>query len=229
MPSWLPFSVCWLAYQLHRRGKRTVVPVMLSAIVFWATLMPWLARNYAVFGEPVFVRTDLGVELHAGNNPLANGRWVQIYHPFYNGALYQQYKQMGEIAFDAEQAQLAKEWIAQHPKRFVVLSLRRFLFFWAGFPRAGLLQVQNLLFLAWSMLAIGGLLLAGKWRVHGVFLFATLLGFYPLIYYLTFPSFRYRHPIDPELVVLVIFSLNSVVTHLRSRFASRSCLTLPVR
>src|ERR1019366_4232868 len=120
--AWLPFSGCWLAYQLHRRGRRTVVPVLLSATVFWATLMPWLARNYSVFGEPVFVRADLGVELRAGNNPLANGRWVQTYHPFYNGALYQQYKRMGETAFDAKQSQLAKEWVTHHPKEFLMLT-----------------------------------------------------------------------------------------------------------
>ena len=218
--AWLPFSGCWLAYQLHRRGRRTVVPVLLSATVFWATLMPWLARNYSVFGEPVFVRADLGVELRAGNNPLANGRWVRTYHPFYNGALYQQYKRMGETAFDAKQSQLAKEWVTHHPKEFLMLSLRRLLFFWAGFPREGLKQVANLFFPVSSILAISGLLLAWKSRVHGVFLFATLLGFYPLIYYLTFPSSRFRHAIDPELLILAVFSINSAVRHLRSRYAS---------
>jgi hypothetical protein len=209
MLSWLPFSGCWLAYQLHRRGKHTVVPVLLGAVVSWLTLMPWLVRNYSVFGKPLFVRGDLGVELRIGNNPRAEGRWVPTYHPFYNSFVYQQYKQMGEPAFDTEQAHLAKEWIARHPKRFVLLSLRKFLFFWAGIPRTGLEQVKNLLFLASSLLAIGGLLLAGKWRVHGVFLFATLLGFYPLIYYFTTPMSRYRHPIDPELAILAVFVISS--------------------
>ena len=46
--SFLPFSGCWLAYQLHRHGKRFLVPVMFSAAVFWMTLMPWLEqfKNY---------------------------------------------------------------------------------------------------------------------------------------------------------------------------------------
>ena len=79
--AWLPFSGCWLAYQLHRRGKRSVVPVVLSAVVFWLTLMPWLARNYSLFGKLVFVRGDLGAELRVGNNPLADGGWVPAYHP----------------------------------------------------------------------------------------------------------------------------------------------------
>ena len=75
MLAWLPFSGCWLAYQLHRRGKRFLVPVAFSAVVFWMTLMPWLVRNYSVFGEPVFVRDNLGNAFRSGNNPQAEG-WV---------------------------------------------------------------------------------------------------------------------------------------------------------
>jgi 4-amino-4-deoxy-L-arabinose transferase-like glycosyltransferase len=215
--AWLPFSGCWLAYQLHRRGKRFVMPAVFSALVFWATLMPWLVRNYSVFDKPVFIRGDLGVELHIGNNPQAEGWWVKTYHPGNNSYLYELYKEMGEAAFDAREANQAKDWIAQHPKRFLVLTFRRFVFFWAGIPRGGLEQVKNLLFLGSSLLAIGGLLLAVKQRVHGVFLFATLLGFYPLIYYITFPTPRYRHAIDPELVVLAIFLIASISDRFQSR------------
>jgi 4-amino-4-deoxy-L-arabinose transferase-like glycosyltransferase len=215
MVAWLPFSGCWLAYQLHRRHKRFLVPVVLSALVFWAALMPWLARNYSVFGKAVFVRDAFGMNLCGGNNPQAEGWWVRTYLPSNNSILYQRYQQMGEAAFDTEQADQAKEWIAQHPKRFLVLSFRRFIFFWAGIPRGGLEQVKNLLFLASSLLAIGGLVLAAKRRVHGVVLFATLLFSYPLIYYITFPQPRYRHAIDPELVILAVFLISSIATLVR--------------
>jgi len=57
--AWLPFSGCWLAYQLHRRSKRFVVPALVGAVVFWATLAPWLVRNYSVFDKPLLVRGDL--------------------------------------------------------------------------------------------------------------------------------------------------------------------------
>ena len=79
--SFLPFAGCWLAYQLHRRGKRYVAPALLSAVVFWMTIMPWLVRNYEAFGKPVFVRDNFGVELRIGNNPLAEGVYVLAYHP----------------------------------------------------------------------------------------------------------------------------------------------------
>ena len=138
------------------------------------------------------------------------GPWVSAYHPGNNNFLYSQYKDMGEAEFVSEQGDLAKEWIAEHPKQFLVLSLRRFIFFWAGLPRKGMEQAKNLLFLASSLLAIGGLLLAAKRRSEGVFLFATLLGFYPLTYYLTFPTPRYRHAIDPELVILAVFLISQI-------------------
>ncbi len=217
MLSWLPFSGCWLAYQLYRRGKRFVVPAVFGALIFWVTLMPWLVRNYAVFGKPVFVRGDLGVELRAGNNAQAEGWWVPNFLPHNNRFLYAQYKEMGEAAYNTEQLRLVKEWIDQNPQRFVVLCLRRFLFYWAGIPREGLARVQNLFFAGSSLLALAGLLLAAKRRVNGVFLFATLLASYPMIYYFTFPTARYRHPVEPELVILAVFSLSSLFAMLAPR------------
>ena len=214
--SFLPFSGCWLAYHLHRRGKPIVVPVLLSAVVFGLVLTPWLVRNYSVFGEPVFIRDNFGNEFRAGNNPLAEGWVVPTYHAGYNPALLTLFQQMGEPAINAAQAQEAKVWIAQHPKRFLVLCFRRFIFFWAGvprtwlgLPRTGLDQVKNGIFLASSLLAIGGLFLAVKRRVHGAFLFATLVIFYPLVYYVTSPTARYRHAIDPELAILAVFLISS--------------------
>src|ERR1017187_6025781 len=214
--SFLPFSGCWLAYHLHRHSKRIVVPVLLSAVVFWLVLTPWLVRNYSVFGEPVFIRDNFGNEFRAGNNPLAEGWMVANYHAGYNPALLTLFQQMGEPAINAEQAREAKAWIAQHTKRFMVLCFRRFIFFWAGvprtwtgLPRTGFQRVENLMFLASSLLSVGGLFLAVKRRVHGAFLFATLLICYPLIYYLTTPTARYRHAIDPELAILAVFLISS--------------------
>jgi len=222
--AWLPFSGCWLAYQLHRHGKRFLVPVLFSAAVFWVTLMPWLVRDYVVFGRPVFIRDNFGNELRAGNNPLAQGWKVVKYDSGRDPFLLTQYKQMGEAAINSQQADEAKGWIAQNPKRFLVLCLRRFMFFWAGLPRnygdglvAWLKQAKNLLFLASSLLAMGGLLLAIKRRVHGVFLFATLLLFYPLSYYISVPEPRYRHAIEPELVILAVFLFLALLARWRRR------------
>jgi 4-amino-4-deoxy-L-arabinose transferase-like glycosyltransferase len=207
--AWLPFSGCWMAYQLHRSGKRFLGPVVLSAVVFWVVITPWLVRNYVVFDKLIFIRGDLGAELHTGNNPLAKGTWVPAYRAGNNSSLYAQYKRMGEVAYDAEQGRLARNWIAEDPWRFLALSSRRLYYFWFGLPEPGLLRWIRPLFMCLTMLSIGGLLLIVRQRIHGVFLFATLLVFYPLIYYLTFPTDRYHHAIEPELVLLAVWLLAS--------------------
>ena len=215
--AFLPFAGCWLVYQLQRRGERFVVPVLMSAVVFWMTLMPWLVRNYEAMGRFVFIRDNFGNELRIGNNPLAEGQYVLAYHPSQNDLLLAKYQRMGELAYCADQGRLAKQWIAQHPGKFVVISLRRVYFFWGGIPRLAKVQslseLKNSHYLLISVLGIWGVLLALKRRVHGVFLFATLLAFYPVVYYICFPEPRYRHPIDPELMILGVY----LVTEARTR------------
>ena len=207
--SFLPFAGGWLAYQLLRGGKRFLLPAAVSAVVFWMTMMPWLVRNYEVFHKPVFVRDNVGVEVRCGNNPLAEGIWVAMYHPSQNPILYRQYRQMGEAAYTAEQARLAKRWIAENPRQFAIITFRKFVFYWNGLPRLSKIQAleqfKNSLFLASSLLSLAGLLLAIRNRVHGIFLFASLLIVYPLVYYVSFAQPRYRHPIDPELLILGVY------------------------
>jgi hypothetical protein len=241
MLSFLPFAGCWLAWQLHKRGKRFLLPAVAGAVLFWMTMLPWLVRNYMVFHKPVFVRDNVGVELRCGNNPLAEGIWVAMYHPSQNPILYRQYQEMGEAAYCARQGSLAKQWIADNPRQFAVVAFRKFVFFWNGLPRVSntaswieqhpdrwvsrtfwrvvfdgegrprdavlqaLEQARTSLFLATSLLAFGGLFFALRNRVHGVFLFASLLIFYPLVYYVSFPLPRYRHPIEPMMTILAVY------------------------
>jgi len=227
--SFLPFAGCWLAYQLHRRGKRWLAPAALSAVVFWMTIMPWLVRDYEVMGHFVLIRDNAGNELWIGNNPLAEGQYVLAYHPSWNDRVLAKYERMGEREFCAEQGRRARHWIAQNPERFAVITLRRVWFFWNGLPRLSkygwLADTKNSHILLLSVVGIWGLLLALKRRVHGVFLFATLLVFYPLVYYICFPEPRYRHPIDPELIILGVY----LVSEARPRTASadRSEAELP--
>ena len=215
--SFLPFAGCWLVYQLYRRGKSFVMPALLSAVVFWMTMMPWLVRNYEVFHKPVFVRDNVGVEIRCGNNPVAEGIWVAMYHPSQNPLMYEKYRRMGEADFSADEGRLAKQWIKENPRKFAVITFRKVIFFWNGLPRLTkypqLEQFKNSLYLATSVLAIWGLLLALKRRVHGVFLFASLMIVYPLVYYVSFTHPRYRHPIDPELLILGVY----LVSEARSR------------
>ncbi len=252
--TFLPFSGLWLVYyQLYRRKLGFLLPVAVAAGIFWLdVLLPWQIRNYEVLHKLVFIRaTTPPLKCVVRNNPPGRrdlGR--AMYHPSQNFLLFQQYKQIGESAYAAEQGRLAKQWISEHPQKVRHPSpLRKFIFFWADIPATAtvpdwmvehnrkwasrafhpvvfredgtprlwltniLQEIKPSLFLATSLLAIGGLLLAIKRRVHGIYLFASLLAFYPLIYYFAFPQPRYRHPIEPELLILGVY----LVTEARPR------------
>jgi Dolichyl-phosphate-mannose-protein mannosyltransferase len=204
--AWLPFAGCWLAYRLYRSGKRFVVPVLISAVVFWVTISPWLVRNYVVFHKFILIRGDFGSELRAGNNPEAQGEWVREYRAANNRELFDEFARIGEVADNDKQGLLAKEWIKANPGRFLSLTLRRFVYFWIAPPSSDVKMLRPLIVFL-SLFSVGGLIIAARRRVPGTFLFATLGIFYPLVYYITFPTDRYRHTIEPELVILAVYCL----------------------
>jgi hypothetical protein len=68
-----------------------------------------------------------------------------------------------------------------------------------------LVDFRTSAFLATSVLALWGLVRALRQKRSGAWLFAGLVLTYPTVYYFVFPHARYRHPIEPDLVVLIVF------------------------
>jgi len=64
---------------------------------------------------------------------------------------------------------------------------------------------KNSLYLASSVLAFWGLGRALRKKQAGARLFFWLVLSYPAIYYVVFPHPRYRHPIEPELGILMVY------------------------
>ena len=118
---------------------------------------------------------------------------------------------MGELAYAADCQRLAFDWVRANPARFAVISLKRCFYYWNGVPRPSDSRApwdfRNSLFLASSVLALWGLVRALRQKVHGAWLFAGLILTYPTTYYFVFPHARYRHPIEPELLILAVFLL----------------------
>jgi len=60
------------------------------------------------------------------------------------------------------------------------------------------------------VLALWGAIRAVRQKRPGAWLFGGLIIFYPAIYYFVYPHARYRHPIEPELTILIVFLLRQV-------------------
>jgi hypothetical protein len=171
-------------------------------------------RNYQTFGRVVFIRDDFGLQFRLGNNKLADGMLIATLQPNLNKLEFEKFERLGEIGYEAECRRLAFDWIRANPRRFAIISMKRFFYYWNGVPRptdsTAPWDFRSSLFLASSVLALWGLGRALRQKRPGAWLFAGLVATYPTVYYFVFPHARYRHPIEPELVILAVFLLCEV-------------------
>ena len=206
--SFLPFSGLWIWYRRSQHGFASFGRVVVASLVFFVCLTPWLVRNYETFGRFVFIRDDFGLQFRLGNGPNADGMLMAYLQPNLNVAEFDSFKQLGELAYAERCKRLAFSWVHDHPGRFAVISLKRFFYYWNGVPRptnrVSWVDFRTSLFLASSVLAIWGLVSAVKQKLPGAWLFLWLVLCYPTVYYFVFPHARYRHPIEPELLILAV-------------------------
>jgi len=208
--SMFPFCLLWLLYHLPRRGRQSLgaaLCVLTAALV----VSPWLLRNYEVFGKFIFVRDNLPLEMYEANNDQSAGLWTRNEHPGNNPEAMRKFQELGEIGFMAEKKQEVRQFIREHPARFLLFTAERAVYFWIAPPQATIIAGYDLMisrhtnFLLGAVLAFAGLWLTIRNRKRGAFLLACFLLLYPLPYYLVMPFVRYKHPIEPEMIMLIVY------------------------
>ena len=207
--AFLPFCGLWIVYKQSRAGKLKMGHVAWSAILFCALLAPWMARNYLVFGKMIFIRGNFGAEFRLGNGPGADGQWMSWFHPSADVNEFHRYVELGEVGYVQARQREAVEWIREHPATFTEITLKRIFYFWFGTPRSENTRIEfygrYLLYSLASVLSFFGLGLALRRGVRGAHLFLWLLVSVPIVYYFTFTHPRYRHPIEPEMLLLMVY------------------------
>lgn len=207
--AFLPAEGLWIWYKRFQCGKRSFGGVALASLVFFACITPWLVRNYRTFGQFIFIRDNFGAELRLGNGSGADGRLMLYLDPPHDPLAMRQFQTMGELRYIAMRKRQALYYIEADYRRFAWLSVKRFVYFWAGAPKDTgswwLSETKNSLFLASSVLAIWGLVRAMRLRSPGAWAMFWLILLYPAVYYFVYPGARYRHPIEPEMTILCVF------------------------
>ena len=203
----LPASFLYPAWRQRKRLVKAMALLLVATVFFGVTISPWLARNRAAFHKPVFLRGNFWFEVSLSNFHNSTGEAWSGLHPTLNNKVLEHYVVVGELEFVAEAKARVFTFIRQYPKEFAQLILIRIANFWDGYEL--MYEARNDPFSPWmvaltSALAFGGLLLAalGGYRWG---LFAWLLLLFPIPYYLTYTNPRYRHPIEPMMVVLTGF------------------------
>lgn len=212
----LPLVGVWLLLRHRRQAVINWRAVSMAAATFLVVIAPWLARNYEVFGEFVLIRSDFGLELLVGNSAAGEEPRNMTLHPGENPGEAKLMQSIGEIPYMRAKQQQALAAIAQHPGTFLLRSAGRVANFWMGtwslspaYLRENKLEIIYILMATGlSLLAFQGLRQVSRVARESLPFWGIILGTYPLVYYLTHPGFRYRHPLDPLLVVLAVVAVS---------------------
>jgi len=217
--SMLPVLLGWAAYRgLRYHGVALPRPALALGIAILCCV-PWTIRNYVTFHKLIPLRSNFGLELWVGNNDSYDETLQIVPPPDPARAELREYVRVGETAFMAEKWQAATLFIRTHPRLEAVLWWRRFVAMWTGSetPLKSFSEAETVLVrvvLVTNLLAAIGTLLGifvlfARRNIYA-FPLAALPVIYPVLYYATHASLRYRHPIDTEVVILVAVGIASV-------------------
>jgi len=221
----LPFLFGWAFLRAGFCSRRAVLVPVASLFLTFLCCIPWTIRNFQRFHRFIPIRSSLPFELWIGNNDIFDEHAVHGIQRITRYEETRRYAQLGETAYLDEKWHLAIGFIKAKPALFARLTGRRIVSTWCGteHPVDDFMGTDSLLvrviFLVNFLLAIGSVaaifgLLLNKHPLTIPLLVFPLL--FPVVYYLTHTSLRYRHPIDPFLVLLTVYSVASVYLALRS-------------
>ena len=211
--SLLPFMLLWMLWFRPARS-RNFAGAAACIVVFALCLVPWTVRNYRVFGRFMLVRGNLPLELYEANNAESRGLWVRNEHPGNDPETMRRFQELGEMRFMDEEKQKLEEFVRAHPAEVLRYTLKRVWYFWAAPPQATIVHgytlrtLRHTEFLLAAIFAFAGLVLAFWRRNRCAWLLAPFLLIYPLPYYLVNPFPRYKHPIEPVMLMLIAYVLS---------------------
>ena len=207
----LPFFLGWILYRRPRSARLTGAVTCL--VVAALCITPWTVRNYRVFHRFMLIRDNLPLELHESNNAASGGLWTRREHPGNDPVAMRRFQELGELGFMNEKKAEVHQFIRAHPGEFIRFTLERVWYFWAAPPQFVVLDgydlgfARHVEFLLAALFAFAGLVLTFRKHNPYAWLLAPFLIIYPLPYYLVNPFQRYKHPIEPVMLLLIVFLL----------------------
>jgi len=213
----LPFLGLWLWLQ-RRKSHRPSLQLFARLALFLAlALIPWTLRNWIEVGGFTLVKSNLGLELWLGNNPKVTDVFTLYYHPSGNYREYRLLVLKGEPAYNRIKAHDALAFIQANPGTFFKLCFHRFVDTWTGkydstddtyVQTLGIAEIYLWFTAAFSIVAFVGLFFALRTNPWESLPLAFCLILFPIPYYVTHSSLRYRHPIDPMLTIVAVWGVS---------------------
>ena len=222
----LPFLALWALWPLRARLREAMKPALAASLIFAAGITPWTIRNYVVFHKFIPLRSNFGLELWLSNNPEVPDTFAGYMHPTEDPKEAAKYAAMTEIAYMEEKQSEALAFMRTHPRDTTRFFFRRFAENWMGVwdapadswrfmpPVMKLTLIWNCLF---SLLSFLGAFFAYRARSELATPFASVMLMFPVVFYVTHTSGRYRYPMDPIMTILTVFAIAFPLSQLLRR------------
>jgi len=202
-----PLCVISLAlFPLRRRWRTMAVFTITTAVVIGG----WIIRNWAVMGKPVLsTQTE---HFYLGNNLWARGSlYADVFVMGFDAPQLKVIKERYPTVMEMSEVERSEMWsneaiksIAESPKRFAWLLMRKTILFWLSL-RPDLLSWYRWHYLyGFALLFAIPVFIGSKWKKSRrslLFLLAPVIGVY-LSTLMTYSFNRYRFTIEPFVFLL---------------------------
>jgi 4-amino-4-deoxy-L-arabinose transferase-like glycosyltransferase len=206
----VPFLAAWTLYPTWPDRQKWIRFAALIALGVFIVLLPWQVRSYATFHRFIPLRDNFWLEVAIGNDGRTEG-WVDnTAHPSINRAQQAEFARVGELPYMREKRGEALGYIRGHVGQFIVMCARRFGYMWTGFwnldPRNVEIEFYSpanfYLPVSLTLAMLVGLWAASRESHEPMAAYLFVFAVYPLVFCVTHPEIRYRHVMEPEIVVI---------------------------
>ncbi|MDW8319297.1 MAG: glycosyltransferase family 39 protein [Anaerolineae bacterium] len=220
----------WFLVLGRRRGwlRQALAPLAAAALVTALVLLPFVVRNYRVFGVVGMPNNNVGINFFWANHPIYGTRFEAVLSPkhgvSYQDLIPEELRGLSEPALDRALLVRGLQFVVEDPRRYALLSLSRvpiYFQFWPS-PHSTLLSnVSRLLsFGLFLPFMLYGLVLAVvdarrqpvSDNLH--FAYLLLLGLfmavYALVHLLSWANVRYRLPVDAVWILFAGYALDDL-------------------
>ncbi len=217
----VPFLLVWLFWELRKGGTRWWY-FTLPVVVIILFVAPWTLRNYQVYGRFLLLNSNAGYALYASNNPNLGTDWrnEEVVVPVPEELVGQ-----NEAELDQALTRRGIESIVADPQRYLRLTLDKTLEYFKFWPSSESGRISNLnrvlsfgLYLPFMLWGLG-LSFSHRRSLAVLYLFMLI---FSGIHLLSWPSLRYRLPVD---AVLMIFAGSALLELARQLTAWRRRLS----
>lgn len=218
------FIFVWLFFYGKKNYKKGMVGFLLLILTFVCVISPWVIRNKIVMEKLTF-QNGTSLWLYATNNHTIKPAFHEIafatgWELIYDSCKKDNIDLKSEVAVDDYCHEKVIEFIRNNPKKFLILTLSRYVCFWKIFSsnvsiwlNLGSIFTYGILFI--FMLA-GIVFIFIKRNIHGMLLVLLLL-YYSAVHSLILTYMRYRYPVEIYIVIIAMYGFYEIVSKYQTR------------